>query len=241
MHDSRGGLNQVMLSDDMLGRLREQSELFRQGDLIRMIQTVTEVETSLSFAVMPVLRIETALARIANMETTVQLKSLLDRLGVVTSLEKSSVPQQKSLPLETATHEPDLVEGTPQLETGAAESMESSVYAGDLLESDEIGKCLTIAPELESIKSSWKTITERVGSVKPGIGPSLAVSVPESYEEGKLTLRFDSENEFHQKTVESNSPVLEEIIGAFLGEHVKISCYIRRSGNKKKQPRLRTS
>ncbi len=39
-----GGLDQVMLSDDMLTRLKSQSEWFHQGDIIRMIQYVTEVD-----------------------------------------------------------------------------------------------------------------------------------------------------------------------------------------------------
>jgi hypothetical protein len=60
------------------------------------------------------------------------------------------------------------------------------------------------------------------------------MSEPVSFEQGKLTLGFDAEHEFHLKTVESNSPVLEEIIGAILGSTVKIVCFVRHSDIKKK-------
>jgi len=94
--------------------------------------------------------------------------------------------------------------------------------------------CIAIAPDIESIRSSWKVITDRVSAVKPGIGPSLEVSWPESYSGGRLNLRFSDEHEFHLKKVESNIHALEEIIGALMGEPVRIACYLHKTGEKKK-------
>ena len=65
--------------------------------------------------------------------------------------------------------------------------------------------------------------------MKPAIGPSLSLAVPESFKNGKLILGFNADNEFHMKTIESNSNKIEEIIGAFLGAKVELKCSAKRT------------
>ncbi|GAG38801.1 unnamed protein product, partial [marine sediment metagenome] len=108
------------------------------------------------------------------------------------------------------------------------------VVKDDSETSDNEVECLTITPTTDSIRASWEALTGRVGKVKPAIGPSLVFGVPESFENGRLTLSFDSEHVFHQKTVESNIHVVEEIIGAFLGTQTTIKCFVRHTGVEKK-------
>jgi len=231
-----GGLDQVMLSDDMLTRLKSQSEWFHQGDFIRMIQYVTEVETSLAYtAVMPVLRIETALVRMAVMESTVQLKALFDAIGGQPDSVTPAESPRKSPSQAGASVDRTMTGDSAWAEASYAEFTDvadDSVNDGG--DEDTGEACINIPPEIESIRSSWKVIADRVGAVKPGIGPSLDVSWPESYVNGKLTLRFSAEHEFHLKKVESNIHALEEIIGALVGEHVRIACYVHHTGEKKK-------
>ncbi|MBN1291365.1 MAG: DNA polymerase III subunit gamma/tau [Candidatus Latescibacteria bacterium] len=223
------GLDQVMVSDDMRSRIKEQSDWFQQSDIIRMIQTITDVETSLAYAVMPVLRIETALARMSLMETTVQLKSLFDQLGGKAVLNQTAETQQNSS-VSVST------ESDVSYEREIAEIEQNMVYIDESDDSgDEALECLNIDSDIESITASWQLITDRVGSVKPGIGPSLTVGKPESFEHGKLTLSFGSEQEFHKKAVESNLNMLEEIIGAFIGLKVTIKCFMRHTGVEKKK------
>ena len=81
--------------------------------------------------------------------------------------------------------------------------------------------------DIQSIASSWKEIADRVGRQKPHVGPSLAFAVPESFENGKLTLIFQNGDSFHCKTTESNLETIEEIIGTLLGEKITIVCVIK--------------
>ena len=236
----KGGLDQVMLSDEMRARLDEQTAWFHQGDIIRMIQMVSDVETSLPYAVLPVLRIETALARMTGMEKTVQLKALLEQLGGLPA--QDSAPdhgsQREPQPTKPQAYEQKPVEKAASGEAVEAASVENPVIPGSPATGDEeTGTCLDVAPDITSIKASWKRITDRVGKVKPGIGPSLAVSVPESYKTGKLSLGFGLEHDFPKKRVESNIHPIEEIIGAILGENIRISCFIHTAGEKKKDNR----
>ncbi|MCE5251214.1 DNA polymerase III subunit gamma/tau [bacterium] len=231
-----GGLDQITLSDDMRLRIREQSEWFHQGDLVRMIQVVTDTESSLAYAVIPTLRIEMALVRMASMETTVQLKSLFDMLGGAKAAgQPAGVPPVPTARASSAYGEKPSAKSSGFDAAEAAGDSEVPEYTMDPgYSDDEEPECLSVEPAIGSIRSSWRAITDRIGSVKPGVSPSLAVSEPESFDNGKLTLAFESGHEFHRKTVESNASALEEIFGAIVGTPVKIACYVRHADSKKK-------
>ncbi len=223
------GLEYATLPEDMKTRLKEQSKWFEQNDIIRMIGFITDVETSLSYAVIPVLRVEVALARMATMEKTVQLKDLFQRLGGASKTLVDTVSDSN-------------VQKESQVDSKITEKVE--VLSNDEIVSGDSGisetECLNISPDIESISKSWKEVTSKVSSVKPAIGPSLSLGVPESLKNGILTLGFDAEDEFHLKTVESNSSKIEEIIGAFLGTQVKLKYMVRhaKGENKKKNSEI---
>ena len=234
-----GGGDLIMVSDEMRAQIKEQSDWFQQGDIIRMIQMVTEVESSLVYAVMPLLRIEVALARMASMETTIQLKNLFDKLGGASISEQSPVISQKPSKNEAQLHTQDIPETKTETEIETEQSVSVGLNGMDVVKddsetSDNEMECLTVTPTTDSIRASWEALTGRVGKVKPAIGPSLVFGVPESFENGRLTLSFDSEHVFHQKIVESNIHVIEEIIGAFLGIQTMIKCFVRHTGVEKK-------
>jgi DNA polymerase III subunit gamma/tau len=106
-----GGIEHVMLAGELRERLLDQANWFDQRDLIRMVGMITEVETSLSVAVLPVLRIETALARMALMESTVSLEDMLAKLGgapdTVVSPPKHAAPPPAPEPESAPVAEPE--------------------------------------------------------------------------------------------------------------------------------------
>jgi DNA polymerase III subunit gamma/tau len=249
-----GGLDAVLLSDDYKSRLIEQSEWYSQNDVIRMIGFITEVESSLNYAVMPVLRIEVALARMATMETTVQLKDLFARFNSAAQVEPDTqaAPAAQTTPssqpaAQPATPMPGPADVPPrppetaaaqvvpaaQVEQAAPEAPAAQVAPEDSTE--ENPERLSVPADIDSIKNAWKDIASGVGDSKPSIGPSLALGEPETFENGKLTLAFGGESEFYLKTVESNAETIEEIIGAFLGTKVTIVCTVKTTGGDKKK------
>ena len=75
------GEEQITVSEDMLGRLTEQSGWFPIGDIVRMVQIVTDAESSLRYAIVQVMRVEIAIARLCMLETTIELKDLFEQLS----------------------------------------------------------------------------------------------------------------------------------------------------------------
>ena len=210
------GLKHVMLAEEMKSKVKQQSDWYNESDIIRMIGFITDVETSLAYAVLPVLRIEVALARLALMENTVELKDLFDKLGGESALPEQSVPGTAAVPESFKERDAASVSGTGGRDDTIVES------AGSISENEAAS--LAVSPDLKSIEASWKQIAEQVARRKPHLGPSLTLAAPKSYEDGKLTLVFLPEHTYHCKTVESNFEIIEEIIGALLKTKIAVTC-----------------
>lgn len=225
-----GGLDHVILPDDLKDRLRAQAAKYGQHDVIRMIGYVMDVESSLNYAVLPVLSIEVALARMATMESTLQIKDLLKRLGGAPSKKaKPAASGQQTAP-SGAEYDPgpppdDGYVDMPGLGVPAAPPV-----ADEQPEEESLG----IVPDIGSISDNWHTVTDNVSSVKPAIGPSLAIAAPEQFKNGQLTVSFAPEEEFHRKAVDSNAKTLAEIIGGIIGTQIVLKTTSREAGAKKK-------
>jgi DNA polymerase-3 subunit gamma/tau len=231
-HD--GGLDHAPVSDEMRTRLLEQASWFEQGDLIRMITMITETESSLPFAVMPVLRIEVALVRMALLESTFELKRLFELLGGQASAD--AVLRSLSPPLTGAMAPPEQMANSQSAPPPAqvSRSADASASAGAAGRDGNTG-CLEIAHDIRSIVENWPEITARVGVQKPPLSAPLAEGTPESYEKGKLSLSFDPEHQFQMKTCESYRSDIEEIVGTILGQKISLSFFIRRTGSAQKK------
>jgi len=207
------GLDHVMLDGEMKARVKEQADWFGHGDLIRMIGIVTDVETSLGYAVLPVLRIEVALARMASMERTVQLRDLFERLGGEHTVAAVSDSQDSVRLVDAGNRKAAAV--------GPAQGKAPVRHEGG----EEAA--LTVSPDIQSISSSWPAIVSHVSGKRPSIGPSLGQARPESFADGRLMLSFGADHSYHKKIAESNDTVIADIIGAVLGISVRIACNTR--------------
>ena len=221
-----GGLDQVILPDDLKKRLVGQTGWYQYHDIVRMIGFVIEVESSLSYAVMPVLRIEVALTRMASMETTVQLRDLLERLG--------GAPSAGTVSAGNAADAAGTVVAASQNGGPPAEMPPEPVPPeadGDVPEE----KCLTVNPDIESIKGAWNEIVARVSAVKPHIGPSLSKASPVSFERDTLVLGVPANDIFHRKTLNSGTAQVAEVIGVIVGRKIRIDVTDMHEKKKKKQ------
>ncbi len=228
-----GGLDRAPVSDDMRSRIIEQSSWFGKEDILRMTAMLAETESALPFAVLPALRVETAIARMAAMDSTIELSRLFELLGGADTapvvLPPTAAPARATTPSAaipaTPPVPPDQSSRSPQ---------PSPVPSSSAPGTDKGEACFEIAPDIGSITDSWKLITERVAMRKPGIGPSFQAGTPESYSDGKLTVRFDGQDEFHLKTCEQYRGEIEDIVGVIIGGRVKLHCVLKHTGTQRK-------
>lgn len=228
-----GGLDRAPLSDDMRARIMEQASWFGREDILRMIAMLAETESALPFAVLPALRIETAIARMAAMDTTIELSRLFELLGGAGN-DSVALPALPTVPRTTVSSVPAQTQSPSQPNQSSVSTQPSPAPASQSPGVDREGSRIEVVPEIASIADSWKLITERVAMRKPGIGPSFQAGMPESYAEGKLTVRFSEQDEFHLTTCDKYRGDIEDIIGGIVGERVKLHCVLRHTGTPKK-------
>ena len=224
------GLAQVMLSEEMKTRLTEQAGWYDQADIVRMIGYFTDAETAIAFnAVLPILKIETAIARMTVMERTVQLQELIDRLGGGESSSENVHETRRSDPAPA----PQTARESRQPERGSRQPepvQEAASYPDDPMEydepdddGDELADSFTVEPELGAIRAAWADIVRMISSRKPSLGPSLASASPVEFGAGVLTLDFGGAA-FQRKRVEGDIGSLREVLAAVLGAGIDIVC-----------------
>lgn len=217
------GLEHVMLDDGMKARVKEQAGWYSHGDLIRMIGSVTDVDSSLAYAVLPVLRIEVALARLASMETTIQLKDFFEKLGGEGAVAEVSGAEtvSSSKADRTGSSQGSGAASTPPARMAPDKIEPESDDGGFDVAGKDAG--FSVEPDLDSITSSWNKIVARIADVRPSF-VSIKSSVPVSFENGRLCLSFRSEHAYHCKSVESNAEAIAGIVGPMLGMDIRIAC-----------------
>lgn len=225
-----GGIEEVILTEAYKERLKIQSGWFEQGDILRMIGYITEVETSLPYAIIPVLKIETALVRMALLESTIQLRELLEKFGGASEVEDST---QNNAPRNTVTRA-SLITEQPAVSTSKAVITETAeikkpepVRERESSETDSF----KVAPDIDSIRVNWKEIMSRLIAIKPSIGPSLSSCSPESFENDTLTVSMPGKDAFHLKVIESQSESAADVISSFLGCKIKLKIIRNESGS----------
>lgn len=227
-----GGLDDAPLADDQRERIRTQAAWFGRNDIIRMISIASDTESSLAYAVMPVLRIEVALARMASLESTIELAKLFEMLGGQSGEEPVSVPVSPRRETASAPN-PAPRDDAPPFAMPEEKPAKSAPAAEK--SPGTPGGCAEITADIASIVKNWAEIAGRVGVQKPALGPSLADGTPESYDRGKLAVHFDPERRFQMETCERFRSDIEEIIGTILGERITLSCFVRRTGGARQQ------
>ncbi len=227
------GLDNAPVSDDMRARILEQASWFQSGDILRLITVVTETESSLSYAVMPVLRIELALARMSEMESTVELKRLFELLGGQEAAD--SVVSRLSEPVHRSPDRATPAPPVPEPVINETEDKNPAPLSRDEDVPSSVHSCPDVVADIQSISLHWDEICARVAVLKPAIGPTLTEGVPESFSDGKLAVHFAPDRMFQMETCKRFSADIEEIIGTILGLRIKVSFFARRSAPERKK------
>ena len=229
------GTEHIMLPGDLLKRLSDQAAKHSEGDIIRLIGYVTAAETSLGYAVLPLLRIETALARMALLDSTIELEALFNRLGgtgaavpappvtqspaPATPTPEVTTPEVSATPPISAPPEQSIADAAPTQQDAVPDSPPDEENAGSV---SALPRPASNA--IEDIRARWDDIVTFIKTKKPSIGPSLGNSAPESFEDGVLTLSFPANDSFHGKAVTGYAVKIEEILREVFNAEVRLKC-----------------
>jgi DNA polymerase-3 subunit gamma/tau len=206
-----GGDSSVLfdLSDDYLEKYKEKSSHFSDGDILRMIKAVADLNLGLKRTSDPRILLEMTLMKLLKMETSVNLAEVLEKLNLLDSprpgcLESGGRPKpttSRSQPRRLKSAEPS--EKPVDKEKGSASPVaeSSTSKAGDL--------------SLESIQGRWDDVLGKIKKAKLSLWSLLKEGEIMGLEDDTLTVEFHNGRSFHKRQAErrENFNLIQKTLG----------------------------
>ena len=206
-----GGDSNVLfdLSRDYLEKYKEKSEHFSDGDILRMIKAVADLNLGLKRTSDPRILLEMTLMRLLKMETSVDLAEVLEKLNLFdmsgsACLETGSRPgptASRSHSGKTKTTRPS-DEGEGREKPFASPPVQnSSPQPGGL--------------SLESIQGRWDDVLGKIKKAKLSLWSLLKEGEVKQLEDDTLTVEFLNGRSFHKRQAErrENFSLIQKTLG----------------------------
>ena len=226
------------MNPGILTHYREHASRWDRRDLLRITQTLNELEFSLKRISQPAILFEMTAIKLLEMDSTVSIEALLSSGG---ELPKKEVRPQKAVqqtlldpvppparPKASISSHPSRVKESAVKETGP-EKVETAVKPGSKPAAG-VG-----AFSLEMVKEQWLSFVNTVSKKRPSIGTVLEHSTPEALSKNKLRLSISGLPRFSVRTVEKNRGAIESIFEDHFGVEIRIQAEWK-EGNTKNQP-----
>ncbi|HID96046.1 MAG TPA: DNA polymerase III subunit gamma/tau [Candidatus Latescibacteria bacterium] len=191
-----GGTGHIEAPEIDRERSLQQSAMFSEEDLLRMIKIVSDLELSIRRAPHPRLRLEIAVVSLIKLDSTILLSDLIDRLS---RLEQGFISDAHTV---ANTH----IDETPVEHLTAKETVPEEELT------------------LETIRKAWDMVVKKVKVERIGLGSVLAASLPVDFKGGVLRIAFGKENGFGVRQVEKHRKLVEKILGEIFKVKIRIEC-----------------
>jgi DNA polymerase-3 subunit gamma/tau len=217
-------------------RYHAEAKKFNEIDLLRYLKHLTELEQALRWAAQPRYRLEATVLMMVNMESSIELKELLDQLdelkkkidtvpnGKVTASDDilEHHPSTSSAGLGGTsfenTYRRSVEKQTQKTENRVAHLQESTVsYSGAPLQS------ITI----EEVFRQWNTFVEGVSHERIALGISLGNATPCDIKDG--IVRISCSDDFQFNSLKREKTYLNETIQRIVGKRVAIEPILQKN------------
>ena len=236
----QGGTDELDMAEDARRRCGELAAAMAVEDLLRMMQSLLDLEADLKRSLQPRFRLEIALVHLALMGRSVDVGELLRRLQ---SLEgaaprsaaslpprdrseqaappapsnptKQALPrgrseQPTSPPVPTSPNEQDVTAPRAPTQQQVVAPAESSNAAS------------AAAPSFDQVGTNWDELVNAVGTAKRSLASFLRVATLDSLEGHVLKLSFGADQRFAMTQVLKDRKIIEEMAEAKYGWRLRL-------------------
>ena len=199
----------------------EEAEKWDAGDLLRLINIVTDAYASLKSAINQRTHLELTLLKMGAMDNTVKIQELLAQLentaGTRSAISDSRASwKTKSGRQKTSRNKKKSakdVKKNSKVKTKSKSSSRSNIT-------------------LEEIKDKWDTIQKKITDKKRSVGTFLGQGDLTGMEKNKLEISFHTKNKLAFTNIRKNCDMVEEVIEEELGEKVHVNCNFSKNSKK---------
>jgi len=228
----QGGTDELDMAEDARQRCGELAAAMEVEDLLRMMQSLLDLEADIKRSVQPRFRVEIALVHLALMGRSVDVGKLLRRLqSLETAAPRPAVPpppssgrsEQTAPPLPSGRSEQVASSSPSNLDEQAAPPLPVQQQAASA-ESSNTAASLSF----DQVRTTWAELVNAVRAAKPSLAHFLNGAVLDSLEGHVLRLSFGAADRFAMNQVINNRESVEEIAEAKYGRRLRLEAVVKK-------------
>ena len=229
----QGGTDELDMAEDARRRCGELTAAMEVEDLLRMMQSLLDLEADIKRSVQPRFRVEIALVHLALMGRSVDVGDLLRRLqsleGAAPRPAASPPPRGRSEQIEPSPLGNPNEQATPPVPSSLNEQATSppptqQQVAASAESSNAAGAA---APSFDQVRTTWAELVNAVREAKPLLGNFLNRAALIGLEGHVLKLGFGADDGFSMTQVRNNRESVETIAEKKYGWRLRLEAVER--------------
>ncbi len=223
----QGGTDELDMAEDARQRCGELAAAMEVEDLLRMMQSLLDLEADIKRSVQPRFRVEIALVHLALMGRSVDVGELLRRLQSLESpAPRPAAPpppsrgrsEQAAPPLPSGRSEQVASPAPSNLDEQAAPPLPTQQQVAAPAESSNA----TASLSFDQVRTTWAELVNAVRAIKPSLAHFLNGATLVGIEGHVLKLGFGEADRFAMNQVLNNRESVEEIAEAKYGRRLRL-------------------
>ena len=227
----QGGTDELDMAEDTRQRCGELAAAMEVEDLLRMMQSLLDLEADIKRSVQPRFRVEIALVHLALMGRSVDVGELLRRLqSLEGAAPRPAAPpppkgrsEQAAPPLPSSRSEQIASPSPSNLDEQAAPPPPPQQQAVSA-ESSNAAASLSF----DQVRTTWAELVNAVRTAKPSLAYFLNGAALDSLEGHVLKLSFGAADRFAMNQVINNRESVEEIAEAKYGRRLRLEAVVKK-------------
>ena len=215
----QGGTDELDMAEDARRRCGELAAAIEVEDLLRMMQSLLDLEADIKRSVQPRFRVEIALVHLALMGRSVDVGELLRRLQSLESAAPrpvappppSSGRSEQAAPLSPSSGRSEQVASPPPSNLNKQVEPPPSAQQQVAAPAESSSVASSVAPSFDQVRTTWAELVNAVRAVKPSLASFLNGAALDSLDGHVLRLSFDTADRFAMTQVKNNQKSVEAI------------------------------
>ena len=225
----QGGTDELDMAEDARQRCGELAAAMEVEDLLRMMQSLLDLEADIKRSVQPRFRVEIALVHLALMGRSVDVGELLRRLQ---SLE-SAAPRPAASPPPSSGRSERAAPPPPSgrnKQVASPSSLNEQAPPPPPVQQEVAASASNAAASLsfDQVRTTWAELVNAVRAAKPSLAYFLNGAALDGLEGHVLKLSFGSADRFAMNQVINNRESVEEIAEAKYGRRLRLEAVVKK-------------
>ncbi|MCY4606484.1 MAG: DNA polymerase III subunit gamma/tau [Gemmatimonadetes bacterium] len=240
----QGGTDELDMAEDARQRCGELAAAMEVEDLLRMMQSLLDLEADIKRSVQPRFRVEIALVHLALMGRSVDVGELLRRLqsleGAAPRPAASPPPRDRSeqvAPSPPSNPNEQAASPPPSSFNEQAVPPLPNAYSGQTAPPPSAQQQVAVPAEssnaaaslsIDQVRTTWNELVNAVRAIKPSLAHFINGATLVGLEGHVLKLGFGEDDRFAMNQVLNNRESVEEIAEAKYGRRLRLEAVVKK-------------